>query len=300
MIFTNASTTTSWWICIFLCAGFFVNPDQTSAQFSRNADSLFAKGEWQDAALEYERRIYSGGDAVERTHALLGKAECLKQTGDYVGAFKTIARVPYSEISDSLMVVSRFQAALVSYLDRDFNQAHSELLQMSFFAKDSMLYRETLFLHVLVLNEQRKWNEAKLMAQKMVLWSDAPAAIKDSLLQIVNTTYNELNYPKLKDKDKAIKWATFLPGSGHIYAGYTGEGIMNLTLQVASLGFIGYHIYISHFVSAFTIGSGMFQHFYFGGINRVQFLVDKRNYINNRKFNDPVKERIVGFQVLLY
>ena len=23
MIFTNASTTTSWWICIFLCAGFF-------------------------------------------------------------------------------------------------------------------------------------------------------------------------------------------------------------------------------------------------------------------------------------
>jgi hypothetical protein len=108
------------------------------------------------------------------------------------------------------------------------------------------------------------------------------------------------NYPKLKDKDKAIKWATFLPGSGHIYAGYTGEGIMNLTLQAASLGFIGYHIYISHFVSAFTIGSGMFQHFYFGGINRVQFLVDKRNYINNRKFNDPVKDLVVGIQMFLY
>jgi hypothetical protein len=66
------------------------------------------------------------------------------------------------------------------------------------------------------------------------------------------------------------------------------------------LGFIGYHIYIAHYLTAFTIGSGLFQHFYFGGINRAGFLADKRNYVNLRKFNDPRKELIMHAQYLLY
>ncbi|MBL0072601.1 MAG: hypothetical protein IPP34_12700 [Bacteroidetes bacterium] len=44
--------------------------------------------------------------------SLYWESGMLKTSGDYVGAFKTIARVPYSEISDSLMVISRFSGCI--------------------------------------------------------------------------------------------------------------------------------------------------------------------------------------------
>lgn len=300
MISTNASTTTSWWICIFLCAGFFSNPTAGNAQTSSTADALFAEGKWQEASLEYERSIYHGLNPAERTIALLSKAECLKRSDELSEAASTLTRVPYPDIHDTLAVKARYQSALVAYLRADFKQAESEMLQMAFYTRDTLLYREYLFLKVLVLNEQGKWKEAHTALEEMIIHSDAGREVKDSLMQLAGKWYSDKSIPRLKKAETAQKWATFLPGSGHIYAGYVGEGIMNFALQAASLGMIGYHIYISHFFTAFTVGSGLFQHFYFGGINRVQFLVEKRNYKNKRAFNEPMKLIVLDMQQRLY
>lgn len=250
--------------------------------------------------MAYERAIYYGLDPAGRTTALLSKAECLKRSNELGEAASTLTRVPYPDIHDTLAVRARYQSALVAYLQSDFRQAESEMLQMAFYTRDTMLYRDYLFLKVLILNEQSKWSEARTALEEMIRYSDATRDVKDSLLQLAGDWYSIKNIPRLKKAETAQKWATFLPGSGHIYAGYVGEGLMNFALQAASLGMIGYHVYISHFFTAFTVGSGLFQHFYFGGINRVQFLVEKRNYKNRRSFNDPMKMMVLDLQTKIY
>jgi hypothetical protein len=300
MISIKGSTTTLWLTCIFLCAGFLTETHGQVILQIPDADSLFAAGNYPEASAEYERLFYYAEDPDSKAKALLNKAECYKRMQLYNEAYQITGRINFESLNDSLITLIKFQSALSAYLSEDFNAASSEMMQMNFYVTDSSLTGSYQFLYVLILNEKKEWNKAEDKIETMINQSGVKNSLKDSLRTIVKELYDSTAYPKMKNTETAIRWATFLPGSGHIYAGYTGEGIMNLALQAASLGFIGYHIYISHFITAFTIGSGMFQHFYFGGINRVQFLVDKRNYRNTRNFNEPLKTVILSMQETLY
>jgi len=265
-----------------------------------DADSLVAAGNYPEAAAEYERHFYFAITPESKATALLNKAECYKRMELYEDAYQVTSRINFESLNDTLISLIKFQSALSAYLSKDFNAAASEMMQMNFYVTDTSLTGSYQFLYALILNEKQEWRQAEDKIKLMINRSPADHFIKDSLRTIVNEIYDSTAYPKMKKTETAIRWATFLPGSGHIYAGYTGEGIMNFALQAASLGFIGYHIYISHYITALTIGSGMFQHFYFGGINRVQYLVEKRNYRNTRNFNDPLKTLIMSMQETLY
>jgi hypothetical protein len=300
MNFTKGLTITSWSICIFLFAGSLTEDNQLEAQQRPNADSLFAQGDWPNAAVEFERRIYTGANAFEKTKALISKSKCLRNQEKYDAAFEATKRIPYDAINDTLIVSARYESALAAYLGGNFSMAESELVQMQFYVTDSTLYADELFLQVLVLNEQRKWNESKEVFMRMVQLSNASQEEKKFFLTVADSLYNPENYPKLKKKEVAANWARYLPGAGHLYAGFAGEGIMNLTLQLASIGFMGYNFFIHHYVTTFTVGSGMLQHFYFGGINRAQFLVEKRNYLNQQKYNVPLKQKTLEIQAELY
>jgi hypothetical protein len=81
-----------------------------------------------------------------------------------------------------------------------------------------------------------------------------------------------------------------LPGVGQLYAGYFWEGALNVTLQLAGLGFTGLCIWQKYYFTGAFVGFSIFQKFYGGGINRTQFLVEKRNHIKIRTFNDEIKK----------
>ena len=80
---------------------------------------------------------------------------------------------------------------------------------------------------------------------------------------------------------KATKLSSFIPGSGQIYLGYWGEGLTNASLQLCSVAFIAYNIIAAQYFTAITLGTGLLQKFYVGGINRVKYLGNKKKMIRS-------------------
>lgn len=278
--------------CIFLCAGSLTELFCAESNF-RKSDSLFALGRYYPAAVEYERDAFLSADNRIRTIALLKKAECFKQLGNFTEAENTCGRILYTGLNDTLIAEARYQNALCAYLAGDFSVAENHLLQLHSFVPDIHLTKNSLPLYALVLNELQKWGEAKQKILKAIELSDISPAEKDSLVKIVNTLYVPENYPRMKNLLKAQKMSAFLPGLGQLYAGYFWEGAASAFLNTASLGLTVYFIYARLYFTAATVGTGVFSKFYLGGSNRLEYLVAKRNYKVLRKYNDALKKIIL-------
>lgn len=259
----------------------------------KTADSLFLKGSFYSASVEYERVAFLSADNAIRTKALLKKAECQKQTGSFQEAKKTTERIIYTGLTDTLISTSHYQGALCSYLSGDFASAENHLLQMTAFMRDSSLTENSLPLYVLVLNELQRWPEAKEKALQAINAATLPSAERDSLRIAIHKMYNPVNYPRMKNLLKAQKMSAFLPGLGQLYAGYFWEGATSAFLNVASVGFMAYCIYTKLYFTGIITGSGIFSKFYLGGSNRLEYLVAKRNYKMNRNYNDQLKNTIL-------
>ncbi|HEX5001120.1 MAG TPA: hypothetical protein VFW78_01380 [Bacteroidia bacterium] len=264
------------------------------------ANRLTAAGNYTAACYEFERQAWLSTDNTTLANALMGKAGSLIMEGNYSEAYRTTGRFRYETLSDTTVIRCRHTAALAAYLASDYNSAIAEIQQLLFLVNDTSKTSSSLFILALSYNENREWLKADSVLQVMVRRSAVPKNMKDSLEEVLSQSYAPQRFPKLKNPDTAQKWSTFIPGAGHIYAGYVGEGLLNFSLTAASLGFIGYEIYVAYYITAFTIGSGIFQHFYFGGINRAAFLADKRNYRNLRDYNDPRRVQVLQMQELLY
>jgi TM2 domain-containing membrane protein YozV len=289
-----------WLICTFLCAGFLTDQGGVQAQLTTDPATLVAGGNYFAAGYAYEKQAWLATDNTEHAIALISRISCYFMENRFEDAYIASGRFRYEGLHDTLETKCRHVAAWTAFLSGKYSESISELKQLHFMVQDTNLTATSLFLMALSYNELRQWQEADSVLQLMVHRADITSSIKDSLSRILHAQYDPRHIPKLKSRDKAELWSTFIPGSGQIYAGYVGEGVLNFSLQVASLAFIGYHIYIAHYLTAFTIGSGLFQHFYFGGVNRAGFLADKRNYTNLRAFNDPRKLMILQIQELIY
>jgi hypothetical protein len=80
-----------------------------------------------------------------------------------------------------------------------------------------------------------------------------------------------------RNPEKARMLSTFLPGSGHLYSGKPGAGLLNGFSQLASLGIAGILAYNQMYIAGVIAGLGMFQSFYFGGIRQAGELTEERN-----------------------
>jgi tetratricopeptide (TPR) repeat protein len=263
------------------------------------ADSLKKSGQYREAALAYEKQVYFASSNAEKAGSLLNKAGCLKEIGLYSDAQKSLLRANYTDLSDSLVFALRYQTALCAYLAADFSTAESQLLQAIYFTRDSVFKRQALLLHALVLNETQQWKQAEEHLLEYVSYTSAPQTIKDSISFAVKKMYGKDNIPHLKKMKKAQTLSALMPGTGQMYAGYFGEGLANLSFQLAALAFTGFNVYTHYYVTSLFIGYSIFQKFYLGGINRVEFLVNKKNYQLTRAFNEKNKQELILPMMLL-
>ena len=309
------------WTCTFLFAGFLSSPaitlgggetlvpeavhdpggmrielqveNRTGNPFSY-PDSLFNSYEFRAASMEYEYAGFFSESKMMRTEALLRKSECLKQMQLFEEAELTLGRLNYEDLPDTLVYRGHFQSALCSYLAGNFSNAESHLLQLNYFLHDTLLTRTSLPLFALVLNELEKWPEARSKLLLAVQQASIPASVKDSLTANINDLYKKKNLPHKKNLTKALIFSSILPGTGQIYAGYFWDGIASLLFNAATISFVGYNIATKYY---FTTGSSLtniFHMFYSGGLNRVDFLIKKKNYLILRTFNDQAKAKILG------
>ena len=284
----------SFLICAFLCAGSLTESGTVLAAsptdtLYQQADSMYNHGEFDKAALFYEYEGYRSENNIDRTRALLKKTNCLKQLNEIRSATQTLSRIRYEYLSDSLVYECRYETALCEYLSGNFNNAESQLLQLEFYVRDSMLTRNALFLHALVCNELTKWTEAESLIQKGIRQADLSGTEKAGYSELIHKLYYAEKLPRIRSQQKAQILSMFLPGLGHCYAGYPIEGTTSFLFNAATIGFIVYNVVTHYYITTFAIATTFFQMSYVGGMNRVEFLIDKHNYTVTRKFNDKVK-----------
>jgi tetratricopeptide (TPR) repeat protein len=254
---------------------------------------LFRAEDYRNALFEYERLIYRATENALKTDYLLKKSICYKVLLEHENAVSELERIDLNGLVVERLFEIKFQAALNCYLNEDFSNASSYLVQLSFFVKDESLSSKALWLYALVLNEQSNWEEAKKKVIEYIQFFPDSERNKDSLIIRIEELYRFSNYPVLYSISRAQKMSSILPGLGQIFTGHFKEGLISFSFNVIALGFMGYDIFSTNYISAFTLGSGIFQKFYFGGIERTRFLVTSKNNKGIRDYNDVLKMEIV-------
>ena len=279
-------------ICIFRFAGYSAIEVDFNILFKR-ADSLFQSQQYQMAGIGYDQIAYLSGENIVKTKALLKKADCYLARKEFAKAEIVLSRIYYADLNDSLIYFARYKTALASYLNSNFSEAESQVIQAKSFINDSGLVYQFYPLYVLILNESKKYQEAK-----EVLIAYATHLVKDTLqkkiiLNEIEQQYQTSKIPKLKDPEKAKKLSMFLPGTGQLYAGYFWEGALSVSLQLVGLGFTGLCVFYKYYFTGIAVGTSIFQKFHVGGMNRSEFLVNKRNHLETRIFNDKIVNYIL-------
>lgn len=246
--------------------------------------------------MENEREFLNATDAVSRCHALMRRCGNFEKAGDFENALITAGRIQLTNLPDSLLAEAHYLNAFCSYLIHDYPAAENRIQQIDQHWNESLWDKKIFLLKILTLNELMKYDSAAAVAQRFV-GKYCEQNFPDSSRALLMTLYEKENRPRFKSTNKAGNLSTFIPGSGQMYSGYAGEGLTSFGLVAASLAFTGYHAWIEHYITAFTLGSSLFQRFYFGGIARAEFLAEKKNFLLKKEYNSRLKEmlfRIAG------
>ena len=110
--------------------------------------------------------------------------------------------------------------------------------------------------------------------------------------QMVNNLYKKRNIPHVKSVKKAENWSRFIPGSGQVYAGKTGEGVVNFLINASLLAFTAQQAYNGFYITGYLAGLGLFNKTYHGGIKRSGILASQKNKELIVNFNSNINKTI--------
>lgn len=277
-------TTRFFFICKFLCVPLFI-----SAQAIFDIpDSLYEAGNFRQASIEYERSVFMADNYQNKGIARYRKALCEKQMHEFRKAFDILTSISFISMPDTLKENIIHERVLCGYLAGYFKEAESDLILYENKIKDKKIRKEISLLAVLIANELNDYQGADSLGEIYVN-QYAPVEKKDSLLQVMEGIYNNKNLPKLKNTRTAW-WLSFVPGLGHAYAGKIGEGMLSFLVNASFLAFGAYEVYTGYYLTGYLVGAGGLSKFYFGNRERVNYLINKRNYMETRSFNNKAKK----------
>ncbi len=264
---------------IFLC-GIFLSSKGTSL----NGDSLYASGQYFEASIEYERMIFEAENQAKLYYYKYKKALCYKQLKKFDRALDELQPMYFSNSGDSLFLPVYYEQSLCLYLNGEPTKALWKIDEYIHRSSDTASHRFFLSLKLLCLNETFQWNEAQECFLRLIQLQNFTPEKEDEMQQMVHDLYKKRNLPHIKSAKKAENWSRFIPGSGQIYAGKTGEGIVNFLINASLLAFAAQQAYNGFYITGYLAGLGFFNKTYHGGMKRAGILSSQRN-----------KELIFGF-----
>lgn len=265
-------TTKSFFSFIFLC-GIFL----TSSASTLKSDSLFVAGKYFEASIEYERLIFQAQNREDLNYYRYRKALCFKKMRQFGRALDELQPTYFADPEDSLYRLVCYEQSLCFYLNGEPARALWKIDEYLHRSNDSASYRYFMPVRILSLNETRQWDEAQKCFLEYVAMQHFSPEKKSEMEQLVNNLYGKKNRPRIKSENKAENLSRFIPGLGQIYAGNTGEGIINFLINAAVLTFAGYQVYNGFYLTGYLAGLGFFNKTYHGGMKRAGDLVVQKN-----------------------
>jgi TM2 domain-containing membrane protein YozV len=256
--------------CILLFAITRVDAQQTAV-----ADSL----------VMYEKLIFHSQDEHVANGYILQKAGFLKRNNSIASAYTTYNRINESLFTDSLKADVYFQRALCAYLLSNYTECDLHLSKMKYFLSDSSWYTNAMWLHVLSLNEQYRWNEAKEIFRTYVQLKQLPVNV-DSVYQFAGKV-------KLKKEKTAEILSTFLPGAGQLYIGEYRHGLLNGAILLSCLGWGTFNVLNGYYLTGVFTGYFVGYSFYTGGMRYASDGVKRSNARIAAKYNTALQPLII-------
>ncbi len=283
-------------ICIFLCVSF--SPDKAFAQkdgseFLEDGNILFGKGKYFEAGIAFERAYFLTSDSRLRMEANIARAQALKQTGEFLKARNDLQRTLHLRQFPELHFQIMYELAFCEYMLGNYSNAIGSLMQLKHFYPEDYFSNEVLTLHALAGVMAEDFSLAQEKVLELIILNEHETEIADSLVKRTLILFCECSAPVEKSERTAARWSTFVPGTGHLYAGYPGKGLLNAGSQLVSLGLAAYMGWNNLYVSGFVVGLGMFQSFYFGGIRQAAFLAGQRNLKEMAGYKEILKNFIL-------
>ena len=285
-------------ICIFLCVSF--SPEKATAQDKHvlldQARQLYEEGNYFEAAITWERAYFFSSDPRKRIEANLGRAQALKQTGDFRMARNDLQRSVHLRQYPQLHARVLYELAFCEYMLGNFTASLGALQQLEHYYPRKSQTSEIMLLYSLAAIMNENWEVATEKTLARIQNLGLSAAATDSLMNKTLQVFCECSIPVTLSENRARNWSTFVPGAGQLYAGYPGRAMLNAGSQVASLGLAGYMAYSNLYVSGFVIGLGLFQSFYFGGIKQAGYLANQKNNIQMGAYKSDLKTFVIQLE----
>lgn len=275
------------WIYIFLYATFSGSCQESQTHWIEKADKLYSEGQFNEAAIAYERSLFSGQSVNEIGLIKLKKADCYKQLENFTRALKELETIFLPSMPDSIQTTVIYQKALCHYLNHNSQEAEAWIEQLPLEFKTS----ENTVLEILIYSDLLQWGKAR---ERMLFLIDKnnSGEREDSLIMVCNHIFDNKYQPKIKKVKTATTLSTFLPGAGQIYVGNVGRGLLAFTFTAGTIGLAALEVVNGFYITGYVVGLGFFQKSYFGGIEQTRRLARERNSKKVEKYNDIIKKLI--------
>ncbi len=274
---------------IFLCGISLISRSATL-----KCDSLYASGKYFEASIEYERQIFLAKDQANLNYFKYRKALCYKKMGEFEQAISTLQPIYFSSPEDSVYRLVSYEQSLCYYLNGEPARALWKIDEFFHRSKDSASFYFFMPVKILALNETYQWDEAKKTFLQFVSMQNFSPDKRFEMEQTITSLYNKKNRPRIKLVKKAENWSRFFPGSGQIYAGNFGEGMINLLINASVLTFAGFQVYNGFYITGYLAGLGFFNKTYHGGIKRAGVLAAQKNKKSMGNFNRKINAEIIA------
>lgn len=255
---------------------------------------MYASGNYFEASIEYERLIFQSENLADINFCKYKKALCYKKMDAFDKALDELQPIYFSNPEDSLYRLVSYEQSLCFYLNGEPERALWKIDEFIHRSTDSAAFESFLPLKILSLNQTMQWEKAKNNFLLFVEMQDFSPETETELEQSILNLYDEENRPRIKSVKKAETLSRFFPGSGQIYAGKTGEGIVNFLINASVLSFAGFEIYNGFYITGYLAGLGFFNKTYHGGIKRAGVLTSQKNKELMVDFNSRITSLILS------
>jgi TM2 domain-containing membrane protein YozV len=155
---------------------------------------------------------------------------------------------------------------------------------------DTASYRIFLPLKILCQNDTYQWKEARESFLLYLRMLNLAPEKEETMQTVVSELYQKKHLPHIRSIKKAENLSRFIPGAGQIYAGKTGEGIVNFLINASILAFTAQQAINGFYITGYLAGLGFFNKTYHGGMRRSENLATWKNKELTINFNSKVNE----------